>query len=132
MQVIPRTHNTGKFGFSDYDPVDTAQNVFPTEITKLQRDESKAVALELKPGQASLHDGRIMHGSEPNTSNLRRCGYTMRYISTRVRFNHEKNGAFHHLYLARGRDHAGNIYGDPGRSYESMSRYRIKHGKTGH
>ena len=92
MQVIPRTHNTGNLGFSDYAPVDTARNVFPTEITSIQRDESKAEAIELEPGQASLHDGRIMHGSEPNVSNLRRCGYTMRYMSTRTRFNDAKYG----------------------------------------
>jgi len=132
MQVIPRTHNTGRLGFSDYDPVDTAENVFPTEITKTQRDESRAVAIKLNPGQASLHDGRIMHGSEPNTSSLRRCGYTMRYMSTRTRFNHEKYGQYHHIYLARGRDHAGNEYADPRRDYREVVELRSKHGKTGH
>jgi hypothetical protein len=129
MWVIPRTHHNG---FSDYDNVDPEKNVFPTEIKASQRDNSKAVPCVLEAGQASLHDGRIMHGSEPNTSALRRCGYTMRYISTRTRFNHEKHGEYHHLYLARGKDHAGNVYGDPSRNYEHMARYRIKHGKTGH
>jgi hypothetical protein len=129
MWVIPQTHDNG---FSDYDPVDTEKNVFPTEIKASQRDTSKAVPCELEAGQASLHDGRIMHGSEPNTSAMRRCGYTMRYISTRTRFNHEKHGEYHHLYLARGKDHAGNIYADPSKSYEHLARYRIKHGKTGH
>lgn len=132
MQVIPRTHNTGRLGFSDYDPVDTAKNVFPTEITKVQRDESKAVAIELEPGQASLHDGRIMHGSEPNTSRLRRCGYTLRYMSTRTRFAHEKYGQYHHIYLARGKDHAGNCYADPHHDYSETVELRAKHGKTGH
>jgi chlorinating enzyme len=132
MQVIPRTHNTGRQGFSDYDDVDTTKNVFPVEITKLQRDESKAVAIELEPGQASLHDGRIMHGSEPNTSNLRRCGYTMRYMSTRTRFNQEKYGQYHQIYLARGKDHAGNQYSDPATDYSSKVELRAKHGKTGH
>ncbi len=132
MQVIPRTHNTGNLGFSDYDPVDTAKNVFPSEIVKTQRDESKAVAIELEPGQASLHDGRIMHGSEPNTSNIRRCGYTMRFMSTRTRFAHENYGDYHHIYLARGRDHAGNRYADPERDYSATVALRSMHGKTGH
>jgi len=132
MQVIPKTHNSGKFGFSDYDPVDTAKNVFPTEITRIQRDESKAVAIELERGQASLHDGRIMHGSEPNTSTLRRCGYTMRYMSTKTRFKHEEYGQYHHIYLARGKDHAGNQYGDPHKDYSQIVELRSKHGKTGH
>ena len=46
--------------------------------------------------------GRLIHGSPANTSNIRRCGYTMRYVSTRVRFNHEKH-QWIHLYLARGK-----------------------------
>ena len=132
MKVIPRTHNTGQKGFSDYDPVDAAQNVFSTEITVGQRDASKAVACILEPGQASLHDGRIMHGSDPNTSNIRRCGYTMRYISTKTRFKHEQYGEFHNIYLARGRDHAGNCYADPSKYYTEIATRRIKYGKTGH
>ena len=129
MQVIPRTQAGG---YSDYEEVDPNQNVFPTEIKKHQFDATKAVAMELQPNQASLHDGRLMHGSEPNHSDLRRCGYTMRYLSTRTRFNHEKFGEWHHLYLARGKDHAGNVYGDPSKSYEHLARYRETHHKGGH
>jgi ectoine hydroxylase-related dioxygenase (phytanoyl-CoA dioxygenase family) len=36
----------------------------------------------VKAGQASLHDGFLIHGSEPNTSSRRRCGYVIRYVST--------------------------------------------------
>jgi ectoine hydroxylase-related dioxygenase (phytanoyl-CoA dioxygenase family) len=128
MWVIPRTHDNG---FSDYDPVDPEKNVFPREIKASQRDTSKAVPCELEPGYASLHDGRIMHGSEPNTSSLRRCGYTMRYISTRTKFDDVKY-PHHQVYLARGSDYAGNVYADPKRDYSEKVRYRAKHGKTGH
>ena len=130
MKVIPRTHEGG---YSDYDPVDDkTKSVFATEIRKTQRDESRAVYLELQPNQASLHDGRLMHASDPNTSDLRRCGYTMRYVSARTKFNQEKCGAWHHFYLARGEDHAGNVYGDPGKSYDHLARYREVSGKHGH
>jgi len=132
MKVIPRTHVTGRQGFSDYDPVDPVKNVFGSEIRKAQRDESRAVACILEPGEASLHDGRIIHGSEANASNLRRCGYTMRYISTRTRFNDEKYTGIHHIYRARGRDHAGNRYGDPNHAYQDIVDRRVKYGKTGH
>ena len=140
MKVIPRTHDsrpvgvsTGTPGFSDYDPVeDKSKTVFATEIKKNQRDESRAIYIELEPNQASLHDGRLMHASDPNTSELRRCGYTMRYISTRTRFAHQKFGQWHHLYLARGRDNAGNAYGNSGKSYEHLARYREETGKRGH
>ena len=131
MQVIPRTHNTGKMGFSDYDPTDFTKNIFPTEVTKSQRDESKAVAIELEPNHASLHDARIIHGSEPNTSTLRRCGYTMRFMSSATLLS-EKVREFHHIYLARGRDLANQPYADPTRSYEELLEARAAHGKNGH
>ncbi|MDB6170583.1 MAG: Phytanoyl-CoA dioxygenase [Verrucomicrobia bacterium] len=132
MRIIPRTHNTGKEGFSDYDLLKPGEAVFNDEITAAQRDPRKAVAVELEPNQCSLHDGRIIHGSEPNTSSMRRCGYTMRYIPTRVRENHEQIGSWHHLYLARGEDRAGNVYGDPTKAYPELARFRAKHGKNGH
>jgi hypothetical protein len=56
----------------------------------------------------------------------------MRYVSTRTRANHEQIGAWHHLYLARGQDHAGNRYGDPQRAYPELARFRSQHGKNGH
>jgi ectoine hydroxylase-related dioxygenase (phytanoyl-CoA dioxygenase family) len=128
MYVIPRTHSGG---FSDYEPVDTAHNVFGNEIKPGQRDDSKAVPCILQPNQASLHDARLMHGSPANTSSLRRCGYTMRYMPTTVKFNTDWRGrSVHQIYLARGRDRAGNNYADPTRVYESLARYRetkIKH-----
>jgi chlorinating enzyme len=131
MQVIPRTHNTGKKGFSDYDPVDATRNIFPTEVTKTQRDETRAVAIELEPNHASLHDARIIHGSEPNLSHLRRCGYTMRYMSTQTRLSADASD-FHRIYLARGRDLANQTYADPTKVYADVLRYRATHGKNGH
>ena len=43
------------------------------------------VALEMRAGQISLHSDWILHGSEPNRSNRRRCGLAMRYLSAEVR-----------------------------------------------
>jgi hypothetical protein len=128
MNVIPRMLQ----GYSEYEVVDPEKNVFGTEVKKFQFDESKKVALELEPNQASLHDGRLIHGSDANTSNIRRCGYTMRYISTRVKFNTEKVGQYHHCYLARGKDRAGNFFGDPTKEYPEKARYREVNKKGGH
>jgi hypothetical protein len=129
MYVVPRTHN---HGFSDYDPVDTTKNVFPTEITPSQRNDKLAVPCTLPAGFASLHDGRIIHGSPANNSDKRRCGYTMRFIPTTVKFDEVNNGAYHQIYLARGRDHAGNVYADPTRSYDHLAQYREQSGKKFH
>jgi ectoine hydroxylase-related dioxygenase (phytanoyl-CoA dioxygenase family) len=48
-------------------------------------DESRGVAVELKPGQASLHHVLLAHGSAPNKSNDRRIGFAIRYIPTHVK-----------------------------------------------
>lgn len=129
MRVVPRTHGNG---FSDYEPVDVARNVFPTEITNVERFDRVSVPCELAPNEASLHDGRLIHGSPANTSDLRRCGYTMRYMPTSTRFNAERMGGTHQIYLARGRDLAGNEYGDPGRAYAELERQRKQSGKKFH
>lgn len=129
MYVIPRTQDNG---YSDYEPVDAEKNVFPTEIKKFQFDESKKVPIELQPNQCSIHDGRLIHGSPPNTSAIRRCGYTMRYTSAKVKYNQERIGPYHEIYLARGQDRAGNKYGDPTRAYPQKARYREENKKGGH
>ncbi|MDF3059481.1 MAG: Protein involved in biosynthesis of mitomycin antibiotics/polyketide fumonisin [Rariglobus sp.] len=120
MMVIPRTHREGQGGFSDYEATDTSKSVFGTEIIQSHRDDSRRVYVELQANECSLHDARIQHGSEPNTSNIRRCGWTLRFCSTKVKFNQEGFDGAHHVYLARGRDLGGNIYADPTRAYPEL------------
>lgn len=129
MRVVPRTHDDG---FSDYVPVDTAKNVFPTEISRIEQFDRLSVPCELQPNQASLHHGKLIHGSPPNTSQKRRCGYTMRYMPTSVKFNSEKMAGMHQIYLGRGHDLAGNAYADPTRSYEELDFVRRNSGKKLH
>jgi ectoine hydroxylase-related dioxygenase (phytanoyl-CoA dioxygenase family) len=105
MRVIPGTHING---FSEYEDVDMRANTFHRQI-KNAIDTSRAVDFELERGECSLHDARIVHGAEPNTSPYRRCGYTMRYISTNLRVIPEKNRNWR-MWLARGQDLAGNHY----------------------
>ncbi len=105
MRVIPGTHING---FSEYEDVDMRENTFHRQI-KNAIDTSRAVDFELERGECSLHDARIVHGAEPNTSPYRRCGYTMRYISTNLRVMPEKNRNWR-MWLARGQDLAGNHY----------------------
>jgi len=106
MQVVAGSHLEG--GFSDYAAVDGATNTFTREISN-ELDASRMVKFELSPGEASLHDGRIIHGAGPNTSAVRRAGFTMRYISTAAHIIPEANPG-HKVWLARGHDRAGNVY----------------------
>jgi hypothetical protein len=125
MLVIPRTLD----GTSEHEPVDANQNVLPWEVKRRPVDGSNAVTIELQPNHASLHDGRLLHGSPPNTSNLRRCGYTMRYMPSTVKFSQEAE-ATHNIYLARGRDRAGNHYADPTKTYGDL--LTLRRSRNGH
>lgn len=126
MTVIPRTLS----GTSPHEEVDPNQNVLPWEVKRKPIDAGMGVLIELQPNHASLHDGRLLHGSPPNTSDKRRCGYTMRYMPSSVKMSDEAY-ATHNIYLARGQDRAGNRYADPSKSYQELARYRRRSG-TGH
>lgn len=61
--------------------------------------ESERTAIELAPGQMSLHHGMTIHGSGPNNSSDRRIGVVIRYMSTDVK---PQNEAPDYAVLARG------------------------------
>jgi hypothetical protein len=107
MRVIPGSHLAG--GFSEnYVATDMSVQTFHAEIADV--DESKAVDFELQRGEFSLHDGRIVHGAKPNTSPVRRTGYTMRYFASSVKMQPIEANEGWKIWLARGRDLAGNTY----------------------
>jgi ectoine hydroxylase-related dioxygenase (phytanoyl-CoA dioxygenase family) len=104
MRVIPGSHTNG---FSEYEAVDKKLNTFGSQIKDI--DDSRAVYFELEPGECSLHDGRLIHGANANTSPYRRCGYTMRYMAASTKIYPEKNPPGFKIWLARGQNLAGNI-----------------------
>ena len=104
MAVVPGTHSGG---FSEYEKVDKQENIFETQIIGV--DEAKAVTFTLDPNHCSLHEARIIHGAKPNTSEFRRCGYTMRYFPLTSKVFPERNVG-HKIWLARGKDQAGNQF----------------------
>ena len=55
------------------------------EVSTDQFDQSNVVSLNLKAGEISLHDDGLLHGSEANKSNRRRCGVTMRFAPVNVK-----------------------------------------------
>ncbi len=103
MGVIPGTHHNG---FSEYAAIanDDAAT-FETEIQGI--NEKDAVWFELDAGTFSLHDARIIHGANANTSIQRRCGYTMRYFALDMKFN-ETAAPEHKIYHCRGENIANN------------------------
>jgi len=63
-------------------------------------DRSKAVGIDLKAGEMSLHHIKLVHGSEPNRSHDRRIGLAIRYIPTYVKQTKVRDSAM----LVRGVD----------------------------
>ena len=82
MTYIPGTHTSDQLEHRDT----FAKNNLLTrgQEVAVDVDESRAVTIELEPGEISLHHVRLVHGSPPNPSNDRRIGFAIRYIPTSV------------------------------------------------
>ncbi len=107
MEVIPATHLLDqvphKDTFDDNNLLSRGQEV------AVDVDASKAVRLDLLPGEMSLHHVRLVHGSPPNPSNERRIGFAIRYIPTSVRQLHGADAAT----LVRGVDREKSFEHEP-------------------
>jgi hypothetical protein len=82
MQVIPGSHTLGHLQHGAFNH---RKAVLPLQLEAGQVDPREAVFLELAAGEMSLHDDRIVHGSQPNRSNRLRCGLTIRYSAGEVK-----------------------------------------------
>lgn len=69
-------------------------------------NEDEAVHVELKPGEMSLHHGKLFHGSSPNSTNDRRIGLALRYISTNMS---QSTNIKPYAKLVAGEDQFGNF-----------------------
>lgn len=83
MDFIPGTHTSDQIPHRDT----FAKNNLLTrgQEVAVDVDASKAVTVDLKAGEMSLHHVRLVHGSAPNPSNDRRIGFAIRYVPTSVR-----------------------------------------------
>jgi ectoine hydroxylase-related dioxygenase (phytanoyl-CoA dioxygenase family) len=104
MRVIPGTHRSGLHAHGKSarsgNLLSINQEVDPTTF-----DASQAVDLVLKAGEISIHHGHLIHGSNPNCSNRRRCGMTIRYVPPYVKPVRENSlGKPWPAILARGED----------------------------
>jgi hypothetical protein len=82
LKVMPRTH----LG-PDLRHVETfaKDNMLAKGQSIEGMDEARAVSMELKAGEFSLHHERTAHGSGPNRAADRRVGFAFFYIPTHVR-----------------------------------------------
>ena len=76
LKVVPGSHRDKRL--FDHLREDRDDLVLTQRIQHL--DESKAVDIELEPGQMSLHDIYMIHGATVNRSPMRRAGVAIRYM----------------------------------------------------
>jgi non-haem Fe2+, alpha-ketoglutarate-dependent halogenase len=82
MRVIPGSHHHHRLPFtSTQRPGDMLSRGL--EVTA-GIAEDKAVDLVLRPGEASLHDNSLLHGSNPNRSALPRTGFILRFATPAI------------------------------------------------
>jgi non-heme Fe2+,alpha-ketoglutarate-dependent halogenase len=83
LRVVPGSH---KQGLLDHDNVLDDPNLLNKrgERVKVVIDESQAVDVVLRPGEMSLHQSNIVHGSKPNTSDEPRIGFIVRFVTSRI------------------------------------------------
>lgn len=82
MRYIPGTHQFGHLTYSLSENDDT--NVLNQTVEGAE-SFGEPVNVELKAGEISIHSDLLLHGSEANQSDKRRCGLTLRYCPTTVR-----------------------------------------------
>src|ERR1700752_1288361 len=84
MRVIPGSH---KLGPLDHENIADDPHLLNRrgERIKTEIDELKAVDVVLKPGEISLHDSTLVHGSNPNSSDEPRIGFIVRFVTSRMR-----------------------------------------------
>lgn len=104
MQVAPGSHRAGQLPV-DYSEVSPDNLLSSGQNTRYQIDESGIVAMELRPGEMSMHHVCLVHSSRPNRGADRRCGFSIAYMGPHVRqTTHCRAGAM----LMRGEDRFGH------------------------
>jgi chlorinating enzyme len=108
MKFLPATH---KGDMLEHVDTFSEQNVLTRgQEAVVDNLNCKPIDIELKPGQVSFHHGKLLHSSAPNTSNIRRVGLAINYISTSVK---QTNIEQDYAMLVRGTDKYGHFIHTP-------------------
>jgi ectoine hydroxylase-related dioxygenase (phytanoyl-CoA dioxygenase family) len=107
MAVLPGSHTRDQIPHRD--TFDKHNLLTRGQEVAVEIDPAQSVALELRPGEMSLHHVRLVHGSPANPSDDRRIGFAIRYIPTRVYQLVGEDSAT----LVRGTDHVRRFEHEP-------------------
>lgn len=83
MRVVPGSH---KLGLVEHDTVRDDPNLLTRrgERVNMEVDESRALDVVLQPGEMSLHQSTIIHGSNANESDEPRIGFIVRFVTNQT------------------------------------------------
>ena len=103
MQVLPGSHHEAL----DHDETYAADNML-TRGQELQIDvgDREVATMALTPGQMSMHNVLLAHGSGPNTTNDRRIGLSLQYMPTHTK---QRLVEWDSAALVRGTDRFGHF-----------------------
>jgi non-haem Fe2+, alpha-ketoglutarate-dependent halogenase len=82
MRFIPGTHH---FGHLTYRLTENDESNVLNQSVENAEQFGEPIDVELKAGEISIHNDLLLHGSEANDSDRRRCGLTLRYCAADVR-----------------------------------------------
>jgi non-haem Fe2+, alpha-ketoglutarate-dependent halogenase len=107
MRYIPGSHHLGHltYSLSENDEGNVLNQTVPGA-----ENFGKPVDVQLKAGEISIHSDLLLHGSEANESNKRRCGLTLRYCPAVVRAGLGWNGKG---VIVSGKDESGHWANPP-------------------
>jgi len=107
MKFIPKSH---VHGLIDYDVTNDVDTVLDLAVKNPNSYGEGDVDVTLRAGQFSMHSDLLLHGSEANQSNRRRCGLTIRYAAADVQTWYQWNQKG---IVVRGEDAKGHWLNPP-------------------
>jgi ectoine hydroxylase-related dioxygenase (phytanoyl-CoA dioxygenase family) len=107
MRYLAGSHHMGHLTYRPSSPEE--HNVLDQTVQDAEQ-YGTPVDVELKAGEISIHSDLLLHGSEANESNRRRCALTLRYSSADVRAGLDWNQKG---VLLRGTDPTGHWSNPP-------------------
>ena len=94
LEIFPKSHDLGLQAHR----TNPDENVFGASLAAESTD---VIPLDLSPGDVVLMHANVAHASAPNTSDLRRCALTLRYIPTTTLVTNQKRSTSY-LWMAPG------------------------------
>lgn len=124
MRVIRGSHREQLT--HEENPDDPNNILFRKERVATEIDESRAVDLILQPGEMSVHDYSVVHGSNPNLSNDRRIGFAIAFVTP----DSLAEGRAETAMLVRGGDYTGRWTLEPRPEADEDAAARAAHAEA--